>query len=123
MWLVDLGRCNDHFSAITSDGLTTKTFTPDNNTGKILLNNFPNPFSQLTTISFTLSQSQKVSMQIFDETGKFVKTLADAQMQAGTHQLVWNARDEKQNAVATGIYFLRIQTGNYTETRKLVVVR
>jgi len=83
----------------------------------------PNPFSNTTTISFSLTQSQKVSIQIFDATGRLIKTLTDAQTPVGAHQLVWNARDEKGNAVSTGIYFLRMQAGNYTETKKVVVAK
>jgi flagellar hook assembly protein FlgD len=88
----------------------------------------PNPFSNSTTVSFSIQQSQKampadrhVSIQIFDLNGRLVKTLADAQMQAGTHQLIWNAKDEKGNGVVTGIYLLKIQAGSYAETKKLVV--
>ncbi len=44
-------------------------------------------------------------------------------MQAGNHQLTWNARDEKGNAVVTGIYLLKMQAGNYTETKKVSVVQ
>jgi len=83
----------------------------------------PNPFSNSTTISFTLPQSQKVSIGIFDMKGRLIKTLADAQMQAGTHQLIWNAKDEKGSTLSTGIYFLRMQTGNYAETKKLSVIK
>ena len=75
------------------------------------------------TISLTISQSQKVLIQIFDVTGRLIETLADVQMEAGTHQLVWNARDEEGNKVIAEIYFLKMQTGNYSETRKLVVVK
>jgi flagellar hook assembly protein FlgD len=49
--------------------------------------------------------------------------MTDAQTPVGAHQLVWNARDEKGNAVSTGIYFLRMQAGNYTETKKVVVAK
>jgi flagellar hook assembly protein FlgD len=52
-----------------------------------------------------------------------VKILADEQMQAGTRQLTWNAKDEKGKIVNAGIYFLKMQTGSYTVTRKLVVVK
>ena len=90
---------------------------------KYSLSNYPNPFSNSATISFSLAQSQKVSIRIFDMTGRLIKTLADAQMEAGTHQLVWNARDEKGNEVSSGLYFLRMQTGNYVETKKLSVLK
>jgi hypothetical protein len=83
----------------------------------------PNPFSNTTTISFTLSQSTKASIAIFDVNGRLIKVLAGAQMQQGSHQLVWNATDAKGNRVIAGIYFLKMQTRNYAEMRKLVIVR
>jgi len=81
----------------------------------------PNPFSNSTKITFSLFQSQKISVSIFDMTGRLVKIIASAQMQAGTNQLTWNTKDEKGNAVSAGIYFLQIQTENYSETKKLLV--
>jgi hypothetical protein len=83
----------------------------------------PNPFSNSTIISFSLQQAQKVSVIIYDIDGRLIKTLADAEMQAGTHQIVWNAKDEKGNAVSAGIYLLRMQAGNYSETKKLLIVK
>jgi hypothetical protein len=103
-------------NVVTSDLSTTNKNIP-------VATVYPNPISTSATISFSLTQSQKVSIQIFDETGKLIKTLADEQIQAGTHQLVWNAKDKKGNRVIAGIYFLRMQTGNYTGMKKLVVVR
>jgi flagellar hook assembly protein FlgD len=64
-----------------------------------------------------------LSLQIFDATGRLIKVIADETMQPGAHQFTWNAKDEKGNAVITGIYFLRFNTGNYSETKKLVVVK
>jgi hypothetical protein len=81
----------------------------------------PNPVSNSTTISFVLAQSQKVSLTIYDMNGRLIKTLVDEDMQQGTHQLIWNVRDEKGNSVTTGIYFLKMQMGNYAETRTIVV--
>jgi hypothetical protein len=83
----------------------------------------PNPLSNTTTISFSLSQLSKVSIGIYDMTGRLVQTLTNTELQQGTHQLTWNAKDEKGNAVVAGIYFLKMQAGNYTETKKLVVVK
>lgn len=84
------------------------------------LTTFPNPFSNSTNISFTLSQSEKVTIKIFDMAGRLVKTLANTQMQAGKHQFVWNAKDEKINA---GAYFLKIVAKEYAETKNLLIVR
>ncbi|MEO8086803.1 MAG: T9SS type A sorting domain-containing protein [Bacteroidota bacterium] len=84
---------------------------------------FPNPFSNSTTISFSLPQSEKVSIKIFDMTGRLVKTFAIGEMQKGVQQIEWNATDEKGNALDAGIYFLKLETENYSETKKLSVVR
>ena len=83
---------------------------------------FPNPFSNSSTISFTLSQAQKVSIKIYDVNGRLLKTLANTQFEAGTQQLIWNAKNEKGNPVLSGIYFLRIDAGDYSETKKLSVI-
>ncbi len=83
----------------------------------------PNPFSNYTAISFSLPQSQKISITIFDMNGRLIKTLADAEMQTGTHQLTWNASDEKGNAVVAGMYVLKMHAGNYVETKKIVIVK
>ncbi|MEO6168902.1 MAG: T9SS type A sorting domain-containing protein [Chitinophagales bacterium] len=89
------------------------------------LKNYPNPFSQSTTISFSLPSSQSVSLKIYDLTGRLVTTLADAPMTAGVHQLQWNARD-----VCSGIYFLKMvrkdsfgETANESETIRLSVMK
>ena len=84
------------------------------------LNSFPNPFSSSTTISFSLSQPEKVSVKIFDMAGRLVKILANTEMQAGRHQLEWNTANENINA---GIYFLKIETKEYAETKNVVIVK
>ena len=110
-WLVDLGCSANEIAAIASN----------NKTGNFKLNNFPNPFSNTTTISFSLQKAQKVSVQIFDKNGTLVKILANEEMQAGTHQLIWNARDINGNAAEAGVYLLNMQAGSYVETTKLVI--
>ena len=91
------------------------------NTDKITIT--PNPLSNSTTISFSLSNTQKVFINIFDMNERLVKTLLNSELQQGTHQLVWNVKDEKGNAVAAGIYFLRTQIENSVETKKIIVAR
>jgi hypothetical protein len=87
------------------------------------INIYPVPVQASTTVSFNLFQSQQVSIKIFDMSGRSIKTLASAQMQSGDHQFVWDAKDERGNAPTTGIYFLRIETADYTETKKIIMVR
>jgi len=83
----------------------------------------PNPVSNSTTILFSINQAGKVSLKIFDLNGRLVATLAIEEMQAGNHQLTWNANDENGNAVSSGIYLLRLNTGYYSATKKLSVIK
>lgn len=84
---------------------------------------FPNPLSDAATVSFSLDQSQNVALKIFDVTGRLMRTLATETMDAGTHQLQWNARDEKGNVLNSGIYFLKMETQAQSETVQLSVVK
>jgi flagellar hook assembly protein FlgD len=55
--------------------------------------------------------------------GRLVKKIVSSELQAGTHQMTWNAKDENGNAVSSGNYLLRLDTGSYSETKKLSVVK
>lgn len=79
---------------------------------------FPNPFSGSTVISFSLSQTQKVSLNIFDVSGRLVANLADKMFEEGENEISWNAAD-----VNAGIYFLQMETEAGIENRKLIVAR
>lgn len=84
---------------------------------------YPNPFSNSTTVSFSLQQQQKVSIQVFDLEGRLIKTLVNEQMPAGVHQITWNATNESGSMIANGIYYLKLNAGNYSETKKLSVIK
>jgi hypothetical protein len=79
---------------------------------------YPNPLSNSTTISFYLSQSENVSLNIFDVNGRLVSTLDDNVFEAGENELVWSA-DE----VNAGVYFLQFQSRENLQTKKLIVTK
>ena len=79
---------------------------------------YPNPVSNSATISFSLEQSEKVSVQIFDINGRWVTTLANSELSEGQHEIQFNSEN-----LDAGIYILKLETGNYSETKKLSVVR
>ena len=87
------------------------------------LNIYPNPFSQSTTINFSIVKSANVSLQIFDISGRLIKTLANEEMEAGNHEIKWNVSDERGVQVSTGIYYLKLITGNYIETKHLSIIK
>ena len=84
---------------------------------------YPNPVTSFTNISFSLPQCQKVSIQIFDMMGRLVKTLRRCPNDGRHHQLIWNSTDEKGRLVNSGVYLLKLSSGNYTETKKLSLVK
>ena len=85
---------------------------------RLKLNIVPNPVVSSTTISFSLGKTENVSIKIFDVNGKLISTIAETAFATGQHQLHWNAAN-----VHAGVYLLRIDAGDYMETRKLVVVK
>jgi len=80
--------------------------------------NFPNPFNPTTRISFQIPAATHVTVDIFNTLGQKVKTLVDQRMEAGKHEVVLDAGD-----MASGIYFYRLTTDSYRETRKLVLIK
>ncbi len=83
-----------------------------------LSQNFPNPFNPQTDINFALPQSSKVSLKIYDMNGKLVEELIENELSAGYHTVKWNA--EKYSS---GVYFYRITANDFTETRKMMLIK
>jgi hypothetical protein len=88
-----------------------------------LTNIRPNPFNPETTIEFSLSERSKVSMTIYDVSGKLIRTLADGELPVGDHAMAWNGRDNSGQAVSSGVYFLQFVTNNFSQTKKLIVLK
>lgn len=85
--------------------------------------NYPNPFNPTTTISFSLKESGPVTINIYNILGQKVKTLLSAKTQAGHHNLIWNGKDDNNLNVASGVYFYKMQSREYTNTRKMILMK
>ena len=85
--------------------------------------NYPNPFNPSTTIRFSLPQNEKVVLSIYDLLGKKVVDLVNGNMTAGWHTVEWNGKNQAGNLVASGVYIYRLQTGNATLQKKMLLVR
>jgi hypothetical protein len=83
----------------------------------------PNPFNPETSIAFDLAASARVRLVITDVHGARVRTVLDENRPAGAHTVRWNGRNDAGNAVASGIYFVRMQAGAYSSVRKLVLLK
>lgn len=88
-----------------------------------LAQNFPNPFNPDTRIEYDLAQGGRVDLAVFDVLGRKVATLADVFRPAGTYRAVWNGTGSNGKPVATGIYFYRLRTGAFSETKKMILLR
>ena len=85
--------------------------------------NYPNPFNPETSIVYDLPQSSHVVLAVYDLQGKGVVRLADGLEDAGRHTVSWDGRDQRGRLLTSGVYVYRIQTGELSESRKLVLSR
>jgi hypothetical protein len=79
---------------------------------------YPNPFNAATTIVYDIPKSGPAKIQIYDITGREVKTVIDGQQEAGQHRVGFNGAD-----LASGIYFVRMEAGSFSQTRKIVLLK
>jgi hypothetical protein len=80
--------------------------------------NFPNPFNPVTTIGYSLATPARVTIKVYDVSGREVRTLVDTDMEPGRYQETLDAA-----GLAGGVYFARMTAGDYTETKKLVLLK
>ncbi|MCX6134883.1 MAG: T9SS type A sorting domain-containing protein [Ignavibacteriales bacterium] len=82
-----------------------------------LSQNYPNPFNPTTTIQFDLPKSGFVSLKVFDLLGRQAATLISEELDAGYYRSVWRAN------VPSGVYFYRIQAGEFSQTKRLILLK
>jgi len=84
---------------------------------------YPNPLLTGSTIEFALPRPGTVKLCVYNIAGQLVKALADGGFDAGYHAVKWDGRDDRGNRAANGVYLVRMVSGDYGATRKLVVLR
>ncbi len=88
--------------------------------------NYPNPFNPTTTIRYAVppvKNNATVRLDVINASGQMVKTLVDAPQTAGIHQIDWNGKNEAGRSVASGLYMLRLQSGDFISVRKALLLR
>lgn len=80
--------------------------------------NYPNPFNPRTTIAFQILSTSKVILKVFDLLGREVVTLLNQELDPGTHKIEFDAK-----GLASGVYYYRLQAGNFMDTKKLILLR
>ena len=89
-----------------------------------LQGNYPNPFNPATTISFSVAQTSSfVNLEVFNIKGQKVKKLLGEILPAGNHTIVWNGKDENGKAVASGVYFYKMNADKFISTKKMILMK
>ena len=84
-----------------------------------LLQNYPNPFNNITTIRYFLPRAGKVTLVIYDTTGRIVdRLITDAEQKAGGHSIQW-----QNPGLASGLYFYQIRSGSFEAVRKCILIK
>jgi hypothetical protein len=108
--LIVIGKCIN--TAIENDDYSTnpKYF--------ILMSNYPNPFNSSTTIEYSIPQIQFVTLKVYDQLGREVATLVNEEKTPGKYEVTFNGGN-----LPSGVYLYRMQAGNYSETKKLILLK
>ncbi len=85
--------------------------------------NYPNPFNPRTEISFALPEKSDVNLTVYDLLGRQVKTLISNRLDAGYHTIAWRGDDNSGKPVSSGIYFYRIEAGDFSMNRKMIMLK
>jgi len=85
--------------------------------------NYPNPFNPTTTIPYKLPGSSQVNLGIYNSLGQEVRTLVTAHQEAGEYRVVWDGRDNHGRPVPSGVYIYRLQGENFSDSRKMMLIR
>ena len=88
-----------------------------------LSQNYPNPFNPVTTITYELPQESYISLEVYNMKGQQVTSLASKGQEAGKYTVQWDGTDLNGNKVSSGIYLYKLKTSDYTNIRKMVLMK
>ncbi len=92
--------------------------------GFVLSPNYPNPFNPSTSFTFTLPIDKRISVRIYDVTGRLVRTLVnDESYTAGTHQATWDGTNDARMRVASGTYLYTLEYGNFRQAKTMLLIK
>ena len=108
-------RGSDNSSLSSKVELTPESFT--------LYQNYPNPFNPSTTIKYNLNDNSYVNVSIYNVDGELVKTLLKGPQNKGKNSLIWNAKNNKNESVAVGLYIYSVNTENNIYSKKMMLLK
>ena len=83
----------------------------------------PNPFSNLTNITYALPKATKISLKIYNILGQEVRVLENTVQEPGYYEVTWNGKDQRERSVANGVYFLKMEADDFAATQKMLLLR
>jgi fibronectin type 3 domain-containing protein len=90
----------------------------------VLEANFPNPFNPSTSIEYALPVASPVVLSVYDLLGQQIRVLvSDGNQKAGYHSMTWDGRDDNGRVVGSGLYLYRLRAGNFTQVRKMTLLK
>lgn len=107
--------------ATTNPG--TEPELPELPNATILFNAFPNPFNPNTNLRYSLKEAGNVRIDIFNTRGQFIRSFSAIHSTGGTFSLAWDGKDSTGMEVSSGLYLYRMQTKNYSATRKMMMLK
>jgi len=105
----------NQLGSITNAGPTPKVTS--------LAQNYPNPFNPQTTIAFTLKDRGGVSLKVYSVNGELVRTLVNENRAANSYKVTWDGRNDAGSTVSSGVYFYKLVTNNFSQTKKMVLLK
>ncbi|MCK4656520.1 MAG: T9SS type A sorting domain-containing protein, partial [candidate division Zixibacteria bacterium] len=110
-----LGKLDGYNTDFTEDPQLPSTY--------LLHQNSPNPFNPSTSIAFELPDADHVKLAVYNILGQKVITLVDEYLGQGSHSVRWDGGDSRGNSVSSGIYFYRLQTDEFIDTKRMVLLK
>jgi hypothetical protein len=88
-----------------------------------LYQNYPNPFNPSTIIRYAIAEPSNVTVRVYNARGALVRRLFNGKRDPGVYEIPWDARNDEGRAVASGVYFYRLDAGDVTNTRKMLLLK
>jgi hypothetical protein len=100
---------------VENDGLIPEEFN--------VSQNYPNPFNPSTTIKYAIPQQSFVTIKVYDIVGREVKTLVNTERSPGIYSVQWDGNNNFGSKVTSGIYLYRVVAGNFTQVKKMILLK